>query len=47
MLEENHKSKGKSGKQGQPDNKGKQYSHGKKPGLIAKPRRNDAPGEIA
>jgi hypothetical protein len=43
MLEENNKSKGEDRKQNQPQNKGKQGSHGKKPGLIPKPRRNDAP----
>src|SRR4029077_13367823 len=43
MLEENNKCKGEDRKQNQPQNKGKQGSHGKKPGLIPKPRRNDAP----
>jgi hypothetical protein len=43
MLEENNKSKGEDREQDQPKNEGKQASHDKKPGLIAKPRRNDPP----
>jgi hypothetical protein len=46
MLEEHDKTKGEGGKQYQPEDKDEQESHGKKQGLIEKPRRKDVPGAI-
>ena len=47
VLEKNHKSERQSRQQNQPDNESEQDPHGKNPGLISKPRRNDPPGGIA
>jgi hypothetical protein len=43
MLEKNNKCEGKGSEQDQPENAGKQTSHGRKLAAIPKPRRNDEP----